>query len=85
MVIDGLCSYWGSLSASAEQTGNLDAWLVNRDVGRIGETLVAAVHEASTTGPGAIGWRIMNATLVDDDDVVQALLNEQIWLAVVGA
>lgn len=79
------CSYWGSLSSSAKLTGNLNAWLVNRDQGLIGESLVAAVHDAATTGPGAIGWRIMNASHIKTDkQVIHAVLDETIWMGVVG-
>lgn len=80
-----LSSYWGSLSSSAKSTGNLNAWLVNRDQGLIGESLVAAVHDAATTGPGAIGWRIMNSSHIKTDkQVVHAVLDETIWMGVVG-
>ena len=78
-------SYWGSLSSSAQLTDNLTAWLINRDLGLIGESLVAAVHDASTSEPGALGWKIINASrITSDEEVIEAVLNETIWLGVIG-
>ncbi|KAI5123034.1 hypothetical protein M0805_007655 [Coniferiporia weirii] len=75
--------YWGSLSASAELTGNLEAWVINRDEGRIGESFVSAVIAAPTKGPGALLWTPINASIAGDDETIaQAVINEQTWLAV---
>lgn len=76
--------YWGSLSAAPKLTGNLEAWVVNRDQARFGNTLENSVQSAPTTGVGALWWRVVNASHFEtDEDVAQAVVNERTWLAVV--
>lgn len=78
-------SYWASLSASADLTGNLEAWVINRDQARIGDSLAAAALAAPSSGHGALWWRLINASYYPaDEDVLQAVLQERTWLAVVG-
>lgn len=58
---------------------------MNRDQARFGNNLENAVQSVLTTGRGALGWRIVNASHFEtDEDVAQAVQNEQTWLAVVG-
>lgn len=84
-IVPNTNSYWGSLSASAELTGNLEAWVVNRDLARIGNSLESAVLAAPTRGPGALWWRLVNAShFPDDETIIQAVIEERTWLAVVG-
>ncbi|THG94903.1 hypothetical protein EW145_g8054 [Phellinidium pouzarii] len=76
--------YWGSLSAAAKLTGNLEAWVINRDPGRIGLSFENAILAAPSTGSGALWWRLVNASLAGDDDTIaQAIIGEQAWVAVV--
>lgn len=78
-------SYWGSLASSAERTGNLSVWVVDRDQARIGIGLTNAVQAARTSGPGSLGWQVVaEADAGDDNAVMQAVLNEDVWMAVVG-
>lgn len=66
-------------------TGNLEAWVIDRDQARIGMSLVSTVQSAPTKGPGSLGWKVVSADSAGDDDaVIQAVLTEKTWLAVVG-
>ena len=77
--------YWASLSQAARSTGNLETWVVNRDDARIGDSLNAAVLSAPTSGLGALWWRLINASHVPEEgDVIQAVVEERTWLAIVG-
>ncbi|RDX39720.1 hypothetical protein OH76DRAFT_1490876 [Lentinus brumalis] len=75
--------YWGALSDSAKLTGNLEAWFIDRDGARVGQSLVAAVRKYSPPGP-QLAWKFMDPDDVgDDDDVQRMVLEEQVWVAVV--
>ena len=51
---------------------------MNRDQARFGNNLENAVQSVLTTGRGALGWRIVNASHFEtDEDVAQAVQNEQ--------
>lgn len=59
--------------------------MINRDNGRIGLSLVNTVLAAPTSGPGSLGWKIMNDTMFPDDNgIIQSVLHEDCWLAVIG-
>lgn len=59
--------------------------MVNRDLARIGNTLESTVLAAPTRGPGALWWRLVNAShFPDDEAIIQAVIEERTWLAVVG-
>ncbi|KAL5522259.1 hypothetical protein ACEPAF_2116 [Sanghuangporus sanghuang] len=76
--------YWGSVSAAVEKTGNLEVWVINRDQARIGNSLEAAVLAAPSSGPGALWWRVISEEhFPDEDSVVQGIVDERAWLAVV--
>ncbi|EJD00605.1 uncharacterized protein FOMMEDRAFT_159353 [Fomitiporia mediterranea MF3/22] len=76
--------YWGSLSASADLTGNLETWVLDRDQARIGDSLSAAALSAPTSGPGALWWRVVNAShFPTEQDVIDAVVSERTWLAIV--
>ena len=77
-------SYWGALANSAKLTGNLEAWFIDRDGARVGQGLVAAVRKYAPPGP-QLSWKFIDPDIVGDDDAVQRMvLNEQVWVAVVG-
>ena len=77
--------YWGSLSSSAALTGNLSVWVIDRDQARIGVGLTNTVQEARTSGPGSLGWQIVDKDVAGDDNaVIQAVLSEDTWMAIVG-
>ena len=67
-------------------TTNLEAWFINRDAGRVGNTLWTEVsNSTSTPGPMKLGW--MNVDPMDagsDDDIVNAIVQQQAWIAVVS-
>ncbi|TBU27609.1 hypothetical protein BD311DRAFT_723883 [Dichomitus squalens] len=75
--------YWGALANSAKLTGNLDAWFVSRDTGRVGQGLVAALSKYAPPGP-RLNWQVMDPDVVgSDDDLANMVAQEQIWIAVV--
>ncbi|KAL5480246.1 hypothetical protein ACEPAI_1516 [Sanghuangporus weigelae] len=76
--------YWGSMSAAVEKTGNLEVWVINRDHARIGDSLEAAVLAAPSSGPGALWWRVISEdNFPDKQSVIQGIVDERAWLAVV--
>ena len=80
-----LHSYWGSLSSSASLTGNLNVWVIDRDQARVGMGLTDAVRSTRTAGPGSLGWRIIDKEDADDDDaIMEAVVKEIAWMAIIG-
>ena len=80
-----LHSYWGSLSSSASLTGNLDVWVIDRDHARVGMGLIDAVRSARTAGPGSLGWQIIDEEEAGDDNaVMEAIVKEVAWMAIIG-
>lgn len=75
--------YWGALFDSAQLTDNFDAWFVNRDGARIGNTLWQTF--SNTTAPGQhLGWQLVDpAAAGNDDDIVNAVIGERAWVVVV--
>lgn len=76
--------YWGALSNSAQLTGNLEAWFIDRDGARVGQSLTKAVQSYSPLGP-QLNWKFKSLSDVGDDDAVQkSVLEERVWVAVIG-
>ena len=77
--------YWGSLWKGPELTGNLRGWVINRDDGVIGSTVTEALINSTTSGVQHLGWEQMDpSTFATDDDVANAILDEEAWIAVVS-
>ncbi|PIL26822.1 hypothetical protein GSI_11083 [Ganoderma sinense ZZ0214-1] len=75
--------YWGALVNSAKLTGNLEAWFIDRDGARIGQGLTSAVGKYAPEGP-RLNWKFMKPDVVgDDNSVMNMVLQEQVWVAVV--
>ena len=80
-----LHSYWASLSSSASLTGNLNVWVIDRDQARVGMGLTDAVKNARMAGPGSLGWQIIDKENAGDDDaVMEAVVKEITWMAIIG-
>ncbi|TDL23497.1 hypothetical protein BD410DRAFT_768789 [Rickenella mellea] len=74
--------YWGSLASSAKHTHNLEAWIVDRDGGQLGQAITQTF--LSTSGPLSLGWRsISPAEAGTDADVAITIAEEKAWIAVV--
>ncbi|KAI0808363.1 hypothetical protein C8Q74DRAFT_1233073 [Fomes fomentarius] len=85
MVLMWICLpvYWGALSNSAQLTGNLEAWFIDRDGARVGQSLTKAVQSYSPLGP-QLNWKFKSFSDVGDDDAVQqSVLEERVWVAVI--
>jgi hypothetical protein len=77
--------YWGSLWKAPELTGNLRAWVINRDDGIIGSTVTGALINSTTSGNAHLGWEQLDPTaFATDGDVADAIVDEQAWIAVVS-
>ncbi|KAI0368207.1 hypothetical protein BV20DRAFT_948570 [Pilatotrama ljubarskyi] len=75
--------YWGALANSAELTGNLEAWFIDRDGSRVGRGLTQAVQKYSAPGP-QLNWKFFSGVNAgDDSDIIDMVLNDQAWVAVV--
>ncbi|KAL1938011.1 hypothetical protein VTO73DRAFT_12022 [Trametes versicolor] len=75
--------YWGALNDSAKLTGNLESWFIDRDGGRVGRGLSQAAQQYTAPGP-QLTWQFLNARDVgDDDDIINMVLQEQVWVVVV--
>ncbi|KAG1750623.1 uncharacterized protein EDB91DRAFT_699039 [Suillus paluster] len=78
-----LSVYWAALAYSNGLTSNLTAWFIDRDNNSIGHALWAAIDNNTTPGQ-KLGWSQVDPTVLgSDDDVMQAVINEQVWLALV--
>ncbi|KAI0357269.1 hypothetical protein OH77DRAFT_1399501 [Trametes cingulata] len=75
--------YWGALANSAKMTGNLEAWFIDRDGSRVGRGLTQAVQKYSAPGP-QLNWKFFSGSDVgDDSDIIDMVLQDQVWVAVV--
>ncbi|KAI8976311.1 hypothetical protein BD414DRAFT_467212 [Trametes punicea] len=75
--------YWGALASSANRTGNLNAWFIDRDGSRVGQGLTEAVQKYSAPGP-SLNWQFIKApNITDDSGIIDMVLQEQVWVAVV--
>ncbi|KAG2126055.1 hypothetical protein DEU56DRAFT_916205 [Suillus clintonianus] len=78
-----LSVYWAALAYSDRLTSNLTAWFIDRDNDTIGLALWAAINNDTSPGP-RLGWSQVDPTIfASDEDVMQAVISEQIWLALV--
>lgn len=77
--------FWGALSDSAKLTPNYNAWFVNRDAARIGNTLAQSF--LNSTAPGQqLGWIDVDPqTAGSDQDIIKAVIENGPWIVVVGA
>ena len=79
-----ISSYWGALSNSTELTGNLEAWFIDFDGDRVGQGMTNAVKSFVPTGP-SLSWQFMDSSVfASDDDIADAILQDQAWVAIVG-
>ena len=59
--------------------------LINRDQGRVGTGLQATIVNLAST-PGTLRRKVINpADAGDDETIAQAVIQENAWIAVVGA
>lgn len=84
-------AYYGSYADGPEHVPNLSGYLVNRDgsSGALGQTMVDA-FENNTAGIGVthnahLTWRIIDGSALTDEQVIQRVLDEKVWTAVIGA
>ncbi|KAG0697830.1 hypothetical protein DFH29DRAFT_944459 [Suillus ampliporus] len=78
-----LSVYWAALAYSDRLTHNLTAWFIDRDNNTIGHAVWAGINNDTTPGP-QLGWSQVDPTILpSDDDVMQAVINEHVWLALV--
>lgn len=77
--------YWGSLSDSATRSSNLAAWFVDRDGPHtISQGVWAALSNKTVPGP-KLGWiSVEPIDAGDDDDIIDMILNDEVWVVVVG-
>ncbi|KIP12864.1 hypothetical protein PHLGIDRAFT_97603 [Phlebiopsis gigantea 11061_1 CR5-6] len=75
--------FWGALASSPQLVGNLQAWYINRDGARIGNTLWDTF--SNTSAPGAhLSWALVDPVAAGtNEDIINAVLQNQAWVAVV--
>ncbi|KAG9019841.1 hypothetical protein FRB90_003430 [Tulasnella sp. 427] len=81
--------YWGSLGETTQHVPHLKGWVINRDGdGALGQTIIQA-FEANSQGQGVPPKQHLTWTVIDpsqfptDEDVGNAIVDEQAWAAVV--
>ncbi|EKM59708.1 uncharacterized protein PHACADRAFT_181681 [Phanerochaete carnosa HHB-10118-sp] len=75
--------FWGALSGSPQLTTNLEAWFINRDGARIGNTLWESFGNTSTPGQH-LSWSLIDPVAAgDDEDIANAIIENEAWIAVV--
>ncbi|KAG9037262.1 hypothetical protein FRB95_006205 [Tulasnella sp. JGI-2019a] len=83
-----LTTYWGSLGEAIENVPRLTGYLVNRDGdGALGQTMIKAFMD-NTAGVGVaphahLTWTIIDGSILTDEQVVQHVLKEKVWTAVI--
>ncbi|KAG2126056.1 hypothetical protein DEU56DRAFT_983037 [Suillus clintonianus] len=78
-----LSVYWAALAYPSQLTRNLTALFIDRDNNTIGHALWAAINDNTTPG-SQLGWSRPDPTIfASDEDVMQAVISEQVWLALV--
>ncbi|GAB1528084.1 hypothetical protein RhiTH_011275 [Rhizoctonia solani] len=74
--------YWGSLARSATHAPSLTTWVIDRDGGEIGQSVVQGLLETTRSGSKShLGWRQLDPNEVSD--VAEAVIDEKAWGAVV--
>ncbi|KAG1744774.1 hypothetical protein EDB19DRAFT_1694172 [Suillus lakei] len=77
-----LSVYWAALAYSDALSSNLTAWFIDRDNDTIGHAIWSGIND-NTTGL-QLGWsQVDPAIFASDEDVMQAVINEEVWLALV--
>ncbi|CAE6438385.1 unnamed protein product [Rhizoctonia solani] len=72
----------GSLARSATHAPSLTAWVIDRDGGEIGQSVVQGLLDTTRSGSKQhLGWRQLSANEVSD--VAEAVVDEKAWGAVV--
>ncbi|KAF8748820.1 hypothetical protein RHS01_10535 [Rhizoctonia solani] len=75
--------YWGSLARSATHAPSLTTWVIDRDGGEIGQSVVQGLLETTRSGSKShLGWRQLDPNEVSD--VAEAVIDEKAWGAVVS-
>ena len=76
--------FWGASANAPKLTENLEAWFINRDAARIGNSLWNVF--ANTTAPGQyLGWIAVDPVAAGTNmDIANAIVQNQAWVAVVG-
>jgi hypothetical protein len=84
--LTSLARYWGSLWKAPVLTHQLRAWVIDREGGPLGQAVSQAIIATTTSGSKAVlGWEQIDATqFTTDQDIVNAVVDEQTWIAVVG-
>ncbi|KAE8226323.1 hypothetical protein CF319_g1068 [Tilletia indica] len=82
-----LAIYWGSLWKATEKTGELDAWIINRDTtgGIVGNTTISVLLDSKTNNEAMhLNWRVVSpADYPTSADVQHAVaVDEKAWIAV---
>jgi hypothetical protein len=79
--------YWGSLWKASVLTHQLRAWVIDREGGPLGQAVSQAIMATTTSGSTAVlGWQQIDAArFTTDQDILDAVVDEQTWIAVVGA
>ncbi|KAG8874409.1 hypothetical protein FRB97_005917 [Tulasnella sp. 331] len=83
-----LPTYWGSLGEAKEHIPNLTGYLVNRDGdGALGQTMIQSFMN-NTAGLGVaphahLTWFIVDGSTLTDEQVIQHVVDEKVWTAVV--
>ncbi|ELU36544.1 response to drug-related protein [Rhizoctonia solani AG-1 IA] len=72
----------GSLARSATHAPSLTTWVIDRDGGEIGQSVVQGLLETTRSGSKShLGWRQLDPNEVSD--VAEAVIDEKAWGAVV--
>jgi len=81
-----LSRYWGSLWKAPVLAHQLRAWVIDREGGPLGQAVSQAIMATTAAGSNAaLGWQQIDATqFTADEDIVNAVVDERTWIAVVG-
>jgi len=87
LILTPLSRYWGSLWKAPVLTHQLRAWVIDREGGPLGQAVSQAIIATTTSGSApALGWQQIDAAqFTTDEDIINAVVDEQTWIAVVGA
>jgi hypothetical protein len=82
-----LCRYWGSLWKAPVLTHQLRAWIIDNEGGPLGQAVSQAIMATTTSGSKAVlGWQQIDAAqFTTRESVIDAVVDERAWIAVVGA
>ena len=75
--------FWGALCNSAKLTQNLEASFIDRDDSRIGHAIWQGFSNVSSGMK--LGWMPIDAdTAGSDEQIINAMVQNQAWIAVVS-